>query len=135
MNMYFTKISFLLFLLALPVTALAADAAAPAAQSAAWTAEDYVKAGFSGAVGGLLSAFVALLIGWANNKTALRIAKQKIDADKEVQELAYKKQIEKLQYEEKRKACIDYLSAMNPYLMHLENSELRMPFQCIICFV
>jgi len=106
-----------LLLLACPIAALAADAAtstAPAVQSAAWTAEDYLRAALSGAAGGLISGFVALIIGWMNNKNALKISQQKITADAHSQDKSHKLQIDRLCYEEKRKICIDFLTYVSP---------------------
>ena len=115
-----------LLLLTCPIAALAADAGAPTApavQSAVWTIEDYLKAGFSGAAGGLLSSFMALVGIWLRNKNAEKINKQKIDADKESIEKSYKHQIERICYEEKRKICLDFLSEID--FIKLMTGKLR----------
>lgn len=117
MNMYFAKISFLLVLFTLPFTVLAAGAAAPAVQSTAWTFDDYLRGALSGAAGGLISGFVALFIGWMNNKNALIINQQKIDADKKIKEVEYKNNIDKINYEEKRKICAEYIALIDPTVL------------------
>ena len=100
-----------------PIAALAADAAAPTApavQSAAWTIEDYLKAGFSGAAGGLLSGFMALIGIWLKNKSDEKNTQNKIEADKEAQEKAHKLQMERIAYEERRALCAKFITAVAP---------------------
>lgn len=97
------------------IAALAAEAAAPAAQSTVWTFDDYLRGALSGAAGGLISGLVALVIGWMNNRNALKINQQKIDADHNALEINHKKQIEKLCYEEKRKLCNELLAEINKF--------------------
>ena len=101
--------------IAVPIAAVAADATAPPAlaeQSTAWTTADYLRAALSGAAGGLISGLLALVIGWMNNKSAL---KRQHQADKH--------QIEMLQLEEKKKIATDILLAANPIMLH-KNREL-----------
>lgn len=131
----------LLVLISTAIAALAADAAAPTApavQSAAWTAEDYLRAALSGAAGGLISGFVALIIGWMNNKNALKLNQQKIDADKKNLETQlashernlntqHKVELEKINFEEKKKALIEYFELMHP------NNFLIKPLQFEKC--
>ena len=114
MSMYFTKVLLLLFLLIFSVTALAADTAASAAQSTAWTFNDYLRMALSGAAGGLISSIIAIYVSWRSNKNALKINREKIRADQIAQDKNYENQIKKLQYEEKRKACCDFLTAIDP---------------------
>ena len=102
MSMYFTKVLLLLFLLIFSVTALAADTAASAAQSTAWTFNDYLRMALSGAAGGLISSIIAIYVSWRSNKNALKINREKIRADQIAQDKNYENQIKKLQYEEKR---------------------------------
>lgn len=100
-----------------PITALAADVSAPNAstvQSAAWTAEDYLRAALSGAAGGLISGLVALVIGWMNNRNALKLNQQKIDADKLALKLSQEHQFEKLCHNEKKNICFKFIHMMHP---------------------
>lgn len=109
------KSLFLIFCLiscCFPISALAADAAAPAAQSAAWSLDDYLRGALSGAAGGLISGLLALVIGWMNNKSALKR-----------QDQANTHQIKMLQLEEKKKIATDILLAANPSMLH-KNGEL-----------
>ncbi len=110
-------LSMLLLLVATAPICFAVDAAAPAAQSVPWTAEDYLRAALSGAAGGLISGLVALVISWMNNRNALKFNQQKIDADKEALEKNYKQQIEKICYEEKRKLCGELLAMMSKFTL------------------
>ena len=136
------KIITLAFLaLLVPIAVLAADATtptAPAVQSAAWTAEDYLRAALSGAAGGLISGFVALVIGWMNNRNALKINQQKIAADVRSQNKSHKLQIDRLCYEEKRRICIDFLNYVSPQSIFLgkfdivESSKLHNMI-CLTC--
>lgn len=106
-----------LLLLLFPIAALAADAAsptAPAVQSAVWTAEDYLRAALSGAAGGLISGLVAFVIGWMSNRNALKINKQKIDADRAAQILSQEHQFEKLCYADKKNICFKFINYMTP---------------------
>ena len=108
MTRYFTQATSLILFLLFPIAALAADAAAPTApavQSAAWTTADYLKAGFSGAAGGLLSGFMALIGIWLKNKSDEKNTQDKIAADKEALTISHQNQIDKLCYEEKKQIC------------------------------
>ena len=112
--------SLFLFAFSFPIAALGADAAAPSApavQSAAWTTADYLRAALSGAAGGLISGFVALVIGWMNNKNALKMNQQKIDADRKIKELEHKNTIKKIKYEEMRDICTRYIACIDPLLV------------------
>lgn len=117
---------FLLF--SCPIAALSADATAPtvpAVQSAIWTSTDYLKGAFTGAVGGLISGLVALVIGWMNNRNALKLNQQKIDADKEALEKSHKNQIEKICYEEKRKLCFELLQGLSEFTLRAGEFNLN----------
>lgn len=100
----FTTSIFMLLLL-FPIAALAADAAAPtgpAVQSAAWTIEDYLKAGFSGAAGGLVSLVGTLLGSIINNKHARKAQKD-----------AHNYHIAQLAYVEMKEVCRKYITMMS----------------------
>lgn len=117
-----------MLLLLFPIAALAADAAtpaAPAAQSAVWTSTDYLKGAFTGAIGGLISGLVALVIGWMNNKNALKINQQKIEAEEKSLEKSYAQQIAKICYEEKRKLCSELLQEINEYTLVKRIYDIR----------
>ena len=110
------------------IAALAADAAAPTApavQGAVWTTADYLRAALSGAAGGLISGFVALVIGWMNNRNALKLNQQKINADREAQEKSYKQQIERLCYEEKRQLCTELLQEISEFNLANGNFDVH----------
>lgn len=94
-----------------------ATLAAPVVQSTAWTFDDYLKGALSGAAGGLISAFGALVIGWMNNRNAQRLNKQKIDADQKALEKSHKQQIEKICYEEKRKRSFELLNEISDFTL------------------
>ena len=116
MNRSLTKTTGLILLLLFPIAALAADATAPTApavQSAVWTSTDYLKGALTGAIGGLISGFVALVIGWMNNRNALKLNQQKIDADKEALIATHQNHIINMCYEEKKKLCYDLIIEFN----------------------
>lgn len=117
MNRYLTQATGLILLLLFPIAALASDAAtstAPAVQSAAWTIEDYLKAGFSGAAGGLLSGFMALIGIWLKNKSDEKNTKDKIEADLLALKLTQEHQFEKLCHDEKKNICFKFINTMHP---------------------
>ena len=123
------KIITLAFLaLLLPIAALAADAAAPtapAAPSGEWFTADFLRTVFSVAIGGLISGAVALGLAILNNKNAIKLNQQRIEADKEKlkQEFEFKQQeqnelIKRQQqlefYKEREKQCKFLIDMFNP---------------------
>ena len=126
MNKHLTQTGIILLLL-VPIAALAADAAKPTAsavQSAAWTTADYLRAALSGAAGGLISGLVALVIGWMNNRNALKLNQQKIDADTEALRINYQNQINKLCYEEKKQICTALLTELSEFNIFQRNFNI-----------
>lgn len=89
--------SIFIFLFFFPIAALAADAAA-----ATWTIEDYLKAGFSGMVGGLIPLVGTLLVPFINNKHA-----------KKAQKDAHNYHIAQLAYVEMKEVCRKYITMMS----------------------
>lgn len=49
-----------------------------------------------------------------NNRNALKMNQQKIDADRKIKELEHKNAIEKMKYEEMRKICAEYITCIDP---------------------
>lgn len=75
------------------LAALAADAAAPTAHATPkgeWLTADFIRTLLSVAAGGVISGIVALGLAFINNRNALRLNQQKIDADKEKLEIEFK---------------------------------------------
>lgn len=98
----------------IPLLVFASDSSSTNTQAAGWSAIEYTKIILSGAAGGLISSLFAIYIAWESNENALRINREKIKADQVAQDKNYKNQITKLKYEEMRKACCDFLGAIDP---------------------
>lgn len=109
MKKYFTLASYSSIIICIPLIALASDGTSTIPQPSGWGSII-----LSGAAGGLISSIMALFISWESNENALRINREKIKADQIAQDKNYKNQIAKLRYEERRKACCDFLAAIDP---------------------
>lgn len=97
-----------------PFLVFASDNSPTGTQASGWSGIEYTKIILSGAAGGLISSLFSIYITWESNENALRINREKIKADQVAQDKNYKNQITKLRYEEMRKACGEFLAAVDP---------------------
>lgn len=106
--------AFVSMIFCIPLLVFASDSNSTGTQGSGWSGIEYLKIILSGAAGGLISSIIAIYVSWRSNKNALKINREKIRADQIAQDKNYENQIKKLQYEEKRKACCDFLTAIDP---------------------
>lgn len=106
--------AFVSMIFCIPLLVFASDSNSTGTQASGWSGIEYIKIILSGAAGGLISSLFAIYIAWESNENALRINREKIKADQVAQDKNYKNQIQKLRYEEMRKACCDFLGAIDP---------------------
>lgn len=74
----------------------------------------------TGVAGGIIPAAVAYYMGKRNIEASLEINAQKIEADRATLEKQYQIELEKINFEEKKKSILEYFEIMKPDRLFIE---------------